>query len=110
MIRKYLMYAIVVLYLFIQGCDKSLPPVCGGHDPVNTLPWLKTLIDELDKSQYCYSITRGYYEDKSIFIAATCEPFINSVPAFYDCEGDQLNLNPSEVVLTGDVELIWTSD
>lgn len=107
MTRKYIFSILAASLMLVCGCTKSLPPVCGGHDPIATLPWLKEVIDELDKSPYCSSITRGFYNNRSIFISAVCEANINSTPLFYDCEGELLDLDPSEVVLEGNVELVW---
>lgn len=107
MTRKYLLLILFSSYIFSSGCGKSLPPACGGHDPIAALPWLKIVAEELDKSPYCSTVTRGFYNKQSIFISAICEPNINSTPLFYDCEGNLLNLDPLEVVLEGDVELIW---
>lgn len=105
---------IIVALLFLMGlnsaCEKSDSQLCGGEDPDKSLPWLKAEIQRLSSSTLCNSISRSTYKNQTVFIFATCDPFVDSKRLLYDCEGSELNLSDEDyrnLNFTGEIELIW---
>ena len=104
----------VIILLFFMGltsaCEKSSAQLCGGDEPEKTLPWLRNEIERLSTSEFCYSFSRSTYKNQTVFILATCDPNVDSIPFLYDCDGTKLNLTVEDyqnLNFTGDIELIW---
>jgi hypothetical protein len=103
----------ILLFLLIASnlsCQKSSSLLCGGDDPDKTLPWLKNKIEALNASPYCFSVSRSTYKNETVFILASCDPLLDSIPLLFDCDGKQLNLTTAEyqnLNFTGPIELIW---
>ncbi len=96
----------------LVSCDKSVS-LCGGNDPVKDLPWLEQEISRLSSLNQCYNISRSTYEKQTVFIISNCDPYINSVPLLYNCNGNILNLSAADyqnLQFTGPIELIWKSN
>jgi len=94
------------------SCEKS-NSLCGGNDPINDLPWLEQEISRLSSLNQCYNISRSTYEKQTVFIISNCEPYINSVPLLYNCDGNVLNLSATDyqnLKFSGSIELIWKSN
>ncbi len=104
----------VIIFIFVAGiqtsCKESINELCGGKEPDKSLPWLKTKIEELNSSPFCYSISRSIYKNQTVFIQSNCDPNVNSIPSIYDCEGKQLELSVADyqsLNFTGTIEFIW---
>lgn len=106
-----ILYAWIVLAIFMgSACQKASSPLCGGTDPERSLPWLKEMTDSLSTSTFCYAISRATYQGQSVFILTTCDPFVDSIPFLYDCEGNKLHLTDEDyrnLKFSGEIEPIW---
>jgi hypothetical protein len=108
--QKIWIILLVAVTAFSSGCQKSSSPLCGGEDPEKTLPWLKEMTDTLNTSSFCYAISRATYKNQTAFILTTCDPYVDSLPLLYDCDGNKLNLTADdyrELKFTGVIEPIW---
>lgn len=98
---------------FDSSSDSLAATACGGSNPVETLPWLKSLTTELRKSEFCQRIVRATYKGQTVFISSICSPNVNSIDVLYDCSGKQLNLSADDyrnLTFTGEVEEVWRKD
>ena len=111
--KQIMLLAIILLFTGIySACEKSSTQLCGGDNPDKNLPWLKNEIERLSASPFCYSISRSTYKNQTIFILATCDPFVDSRPILFDCDGNELKLTAKDyqnLYFTGAIELIWTN-
>lgn len=108
--RKIWIIVILVAAVFGTACQKSSSPLCGGNDPEKTLIWLKQMTDTLGTSTFCYAISRATYKNQTVFILTTCDPFVDSIPFLYDCEGNKLHLTAEDyrnLKFNGEIEPIW---
>jgi hypothetical protein len=112
---KKLIIVMLIILGSLTGCEKD-NQLCGGNDPANDLPWLRTEINRLSSLDDCNSsISRSTYKNQTVFIFSICSSDLYSFPFpyLYDCEGNKMNLYPSdyqELKFTGEIELIWRSN
>ncbi|WP_297338161.1 hypothetical protein [Algoriphagus sp.] len=106
---------LVMLLVFATSCQENENPrlACGVENPAVNLTWLSELIDELEGTafdrNYSY-INQVNYQGQVLFVQANCCPNCNSVPIYYDCEGNVFedeNLVFSELTT---LALIWKSE
>lgn len=63
--------------------NASIEPCCCSNNPLNDLPWLQQYIGNPN-----YSIARGIYQNKCIFIVTDFCIVSDGVTAYYDCKGN----------------------
>lgn len=111
--KQFIFLLVMVLIVLTISCEKSSPLLCGGTEPVKSLPWLKMEVERINASGYCHTISRATYNNQTVYIVATCDPAIDSIPQLYDCDGNVLNIpgdNYQDIKFTGPVELIWKTN
>ena len=87
---------------------------CGVSDPAEDLPWLKSVIEEIEFTeigrQFMY-VQEARYLGKSVFIIGNCCPYCNVIIPVYDCDGELVcNLGTCNVSLFKNRKLIWSGD
>lgn len=108
--KRRVLITLFSISIIINGCEKSSTEQCGGDQPEKSLTWLKTKIEVLASSPFCYSIARSTYKSQTVFIVSTCDPNVDSRPELYYCNGNQLTLTTEEyqnLNFTGNIDLIW---
>lgn len=82
---------IFLLFVTILSCgDEESNSICGVANPIEDLPWLKSMIQDIEASdfgQYTY-IQQAYYFGQPVFIVNNCCPFCLSIVPVYNCEGE----------------------
>ncbi|CAN0602578.1 unnamed protein product [Ectocarpus sp. 12 AP-2014] len=99
----------IILLLFFNtliSCtidDTNIPAItaCGTENPIEDLPWLKTLVNELKEEQSevaeFFFIEIAEYKGETIFISNNCCPICSTVIPIYDCNGDFLGFLNDEI-------------
>ena len=94
----------------IAACDEediNIPNTCGVSNPVEDLAWLKQKIqEEQNFSPSFFTLFQSTYNGETIFILSACCPACNVAPAFFDCEGNQLEFSSIEFDKVADQRLI----
>ncbi|MGI4728800.1 MAG: hypothetical protein ACRYGB_09530 [Janthinobacterium lividum] len=112
---KKLLFAFVLLCLFCTCKKDPYANLCGGNDPINNLPWLKTMIDILQKYKSSYPIIyRFNYKNTTLFCEGSTCTNCSWSPGFYDCNGNELKTNQDQSnkfmdVIASKREIIWNS-
>ncbi|WP_339925969.1 hypothetical protein [uncultured Cyclobacterium sp.] len=110
---KKLFYPFIFSLLILFSCNETDNPdtICGVTDPLNDLPWLKTLQQGLaseEMSEYNY-IGQASYEGETVFYLASCCPNCNWQLVSYDCSGDTIEGDYALEDLEGK-KVIWKSE
>jgi hypothetical protein len=101
------------LMLLLSTCtDNDRNNTCAVNDPVHDLPWLKTIIETYQRSNYMdVTIEQGTYRFQTVFIIDLCctTCYIMPPPVF-TCEGVALNtLSPGDKNIKNK-KVIWKTD
>ncbi|TLV02485.1 hypothetical protein [Dyadobacter luticola] len=99
---KYLAYYFLFVVLSAASChteevDETDSLGCQSDNALEQVAWLKEKVNDLtkqsaqfkcsDKEEGCFYIARGDVNGETIFEVGNCCPNMNSVPAFFKCDG-----------------------
>lgn len=96
---------------------------CQSDNALEQVPWLKEKVSDLTKesAQFkcsekeggCFYIARGDVNGETIFEVGNCCPNMNSVPAFFKCDGKSFcDAGDSDCIRKTSLnnrELLWSS-
>lgn len=101
---------LLLLSISLVSCKEDENPleICGVEDPVENLPWLKSLTESYNNSSQVigYVFYEGKKNGKRIFYLDSCCPMCSyySEPQFFDCDGELItNLKDKDIE-----EIEWT--
>ncbi|PZX51351.1 hypothetical protein [Algoriphagus chordae] len=103
-------YPILFCLLFSFACEEKDDPatVCGVSDPIESLPWLKQLVEEASTAglaEYSY-ISKAKYNGHRVFYWGSCCPHCNWALVLLDCSGEKVNGDYTLSDLQ-EIEVIW---
>lgn len=79
-------------------------PACGVDNPIEDLPWLRSLVDEIKENESdvapFFFIEIAEYNGETIFISNNCCPICGTVVPVYNCEGEFLSFLNDEITIT----------
>jgi hypothetical protein len=110
--RNYSKIIVVVMAtLFAFSCEKDDAKdslICNVANPVEELPWLKTMIKSWEANSTIYTymyVQKGTYLGKTVFLAGNCCPFCDSYFPVFNCAGDEIAVTSIQDI-TG-LKTIW---
>lgn len=81
--------------------DSPIIPACGTNNPIEDLPWLKTLANQLQEDQNdlaeFFFIEIAEFNGETIFLYANCCAVCNTVVPIYNCEGESIGFLNGEI-------------
>lgn len=90
---KQILILLAVLFT-LQGCNKDIiraKSFCSVTNPVQDLPWLKTIIDAQANNKYSkMTIYKYEYQQEEGFLVDSCVNCPDSVSVFYNCSGNNI--------------------
>ncbi|MEM8889242.1 MAG: hypothetical protein AAGD28_14795 [Bacteroidota bacterium] len=95
--KSYATYVLSILLLF--ACEEAdFSKVCEVNDPAMELVWLKELIEDRQDSLLGeVSYFSFIYEDKLYITDAYCgNKFLQWLPSFYDCQGNEITFESED--------------
>ncbi len=113
---KNLLFAMLLLCLFCTCKKDPYANLCGGKDPINSLPWLKAKIDTLQKfSSSNPIIYRFSYQNVTYFYQSSTCTNCNWNPVFYNCDGNIAHTTQEQSAdfmnaLYSNKEIIWRAN
>lgn len=91
MAKTFLLFCFLVAALAPMGCRTIKTANCNTTNPVNSLPWLKNIVTDLEKApadnKDAEISQHTYYNRTVFFIRGRC---CDIPSALYDCEGNKI--------------------
>ena len=91
MVRIFLLSCFLIVVLGSAGCRSMKTITCDTSDPVNSLPWLKSMVAEMEKAgadNKDAEITQHTYYNRIVFyVQSRCCDRPNEL---YDCDGNKI--------------------
>lgn len=85
---------LLAFLITLQSCNKDIvraKSFCDVTDPVQDLPWLKTIIDDQANNKYSkMTVTKYEYQQEEGFLVDSCVNCPDSLAIFYNCSGHKI--------------------
>lgn len=80
----------IIAFMFSCDEDKKTIPACDVDNPLEELPWLKTMTGSMTQCAIEVSIFQATYSESTVFYSQITDPAANSVfqITLWDCNGN----------------------